>query len=1029
MPLTAPVMEAVEVICGHLTERTATLFLGAGINAGTTNDSGEAFPLADELSAWICRDLLGDTALKLPLDEAAEIARYRLSNKAVNQYLYERFTSFRPGIAHLALVQLPWDVIYTTNFDLLVEAAATSGIVRPAGEIRAVFATDTDLASFSENVILYYKLHGSVDYANSELGRLILTKEDYRHYQLHRKPLFGRLQRDILSHTMVFVGYSLQDANLRSILSDCRDELGTKTFPLSYAVRPGFNPVQEAFWREKYNIQLLDMDATDFLGALKETWISENLSVSPFEGRRSRQYTQVDPSTRLPRVGDSFYRVSPADCTGQSNPELFFRGAEPSWADIREKIPPFRDDYWTLMEGLFEDLTEPSSPVSLYLVTGHAGTGKTTLLRTAAYDVAHDFKVAVLVHIPGTPLDARLLGPLIDEKNPQRILVIVHHAAEYVRELERFLEDARRVNAPLSVILEERRNQWTVATSTVGKRLIPAEIELGALSEAEIDRILDALTKYRVLEKLTGTPRSYQRQHFTALAEKELLVALRELTTGGSFDDIVRDEFNRIPSEVAKRAYVYVSALGQIGLALRYANLISILDLRYDQLGSEVFKPTDGVLISGEASGSSRHNAGFQLRARHPIIASIIFATAAPDDRSKFQVINEIISKLDPGFVEDRRLLEEIVRRKEIVNTLASPDNRRAIYERLQAILPDNPFVAQHRSILERDLGNPDLAVKYAREAVGRDNVNPVLLNTLGMALEFAARYTADDLPRRALLSEAARLFDDGIRRDPSDAYAYIGKVNLLKQEIEKEKDRTKRDLLQARALSLLEEAYDATNESRIIAGQLADQRQELGDPKEAIRILSKALESTPTDSRLRDLLIQFEFEEGKFKKALEIAMAGVKFDPTSWRLQRHAARLMRVTGGAVESIKGHYQAAIRHRRGDISLAVELGAFLFMNDLHSQATEVFNQARDLPVSAFVKRQIREWWKDATGQRIVFSGKVKAIRGAAAFALAIPQNFEAFFWRNQANLTALREGDAIRFTVGFNGHGPIARIAG
>jgi len=44
------------------------------------------------------------------------------------------------------------------------------------------------------------------------------------------------------------------------------------------------------------------------------------------------------------------------------------------------------------------------------------------------------------------------------------------------------------------------------------------------------------------------------------------------------------------------------------------------------------------------------------MRARHPIIASIIFAAAAEDDQSKFDAINSIMSELDPGFPEDMRL-------------------------------------------------------------------------------------------------------------------------------------------------------------------------------------------------------------------------------------------------------------------------------------------------------------------------------------------------------------------------------------
>lgn len=1016
---------AFDLVSGHLRERTATLFLGAGVNAGIVGRDGSVFPLGSELGRWICRDLLDSPSLSLPLDQAAEIARYKLGEKAVNAYLFEKFSLYSPEAGHIALIELPWDVIYTTNYDLLVEQAGVKALGEAAGRIRPIVTTATELSAFSEEDILYYKLHGSIDFANTEEGRLILTKDDYRFYERYRKPLFHRLERDLLSRTFVFVGYSLQDSNFQSILNDCREQLGTKTLPLSFAIRKEFSDVEAVFWREKYNIQLVKSDSTEFLVGLKDHWKGSNLRVTPFDERAGRTYAQVDNSTRLPKVGDSFYRVSPADCTGASNPDLFFSGSEPSWADIRDHIAPPRDDYWTILNALFSDLVEPASPASVYLVTGHAGTGKTTLVRTLAYNIAAEFSVPVLVHVPATPLDAQLLGQLVDEANLQRLVVIVHHAADYARELDRFFDDIKRIGLPVSLILEERRNQWTTAASSVGRRLNAAEIELGALSGGEIDRILEALEKTGTLGKLKGTPLEYRKQHFSALADKELLVALRELRSEGSFDKIVRDEFERIPSVLAQRAYVYVAALGQVNLALRYANLISILDLRWDQLGSEILRPADGVLITGEVAGSSRHNTGFSLRARHPIIASIIFAAAATNDREKFIVINDIISQLDPGFPEDRRLLEEIVRRKEIVNTLASPENRRAIYDRLQSILPGNPFVLQHRSILERDLDEPDLALKYAREAVALERTNPVLLNTLGMALEFAARTAGDPLRREALLREASKLFEDAVKRDPTDPYAYVGKVNLLRQQIDDETSVDRRALLKANALSLLEEAYEVTDESPIIGVLLAEFREELGKPKEAILILKAALEKKPGDSRLRDLLIQFIMDQGRFAEALKIALDGVQFDPTSWRLHRHAARLMKVLDKPVDSVKGHYEAAVRNRKGDMSLAVELGAFLFIAGRSSEATIVFSQAKDLPVPAYEKRRPREWWKDSKGQRKVFSGTVKVLKGPTALALAVPENFQAFFWTTRTELAELREGDAISFNVGFNAFGAIA----
>jgi tetratricopeptide (TPR) repeat protein len=246
-----------------------------------------------------------------------------------------------------------------------------------------------------------------------------------------------------------------------------------------------------------------------------------------------------------------------------------------------------------------------------------------------------------------------------------------------------------------------------------------------------------------------------------------------------------------------------------------------------------------------------------------------------------------------------------------------------------------------------------------------------------------------------------------------------------LRQAVNKEKDSLRKAVLQADALSLLEEAYDATDQSSVIALELAKQRDQLGTPEESMEILRIALEKDPTNSRLRDLWIRFKIERNEWQEALEIALEGTKYDPTSWRLQRHIARIKRATGGSIEAIKGHYEAAIRHHKGDLALLVELGAYLFTHGKYSEANIIFSQARDLPTNYFERQKIREIWEDADRKPVIFSGKVKSIGGAAAWAIAIPDNFEAFFWRNRTNLSDLQIGTQINFSVGFNAHGATA----
>ena len=189
-----------------------------------------------------------------------------------------------------------------------------------------------------------------------------------------------------------------------------------------------------------------------------------------------------------------------------------------------------------------------------------------------------------------------------------------------------------------------------------------------------------------------------------------------------------------------ERRNAYAAALGQVDLYIRNATLLRILNCNASELADAVFKPTEGVLISSQITGRSRHTIGYRIRPRHPVIASVVFSTAAPDDARKLEVINSILGALDPGYHDDRQLLHSIVQRRELVRTLASPENQRGVYDRLAQLLPENAYVYQHRSILERELGDMDRSIAFPREAKQIEPHNAAVDNTLGLALELTAQ-------------------------------------------------------------------------------------------------------------------------------------------------------------------------------------------------------------------------------------------------------------------------------------------------
>ena len=884
-----------------------------------------------------------------------------------------------------------------------------------------------DLSAFSDDDTLYYKLHGSIDLANSEAGRLILTKEDYRTYEQLRQPLFRRLGTDIQSRTFVFAGYSLLDPNFRLVLEDCRNAIESGVLPLSYAIRPGHRPAEAQFWKDKYNLRLLNCTAEEFLDELVATWAASSYQVKPLDERALYDLVSADEVTSFPKVADCYFRVLPDRCTGASSPSDFFRGAEATWADIRDEIAQPREAMWSLLEMMFDELDNPELPATAYLVNGHAGTGKTHVVQSLLFLIARDFSNPVVVHIPGTPLDVEDLRSLIESNPGERVVVLVQDGAELCEDLSAFHRRATQSKLPVTILIEERTNQWETAMHRCHSRFTPESFELGVLTSTEVGNVLDALTEHGALGALEGSDRATQIAHFDEVAHKELLVALREITTGQKFDSIVMDEFESIPSDLAKEAYEYVAAVGRVDLFIRYNTLAHLLGCGFKTLSDAVFKQTEGVLLSSQSVGKSRHTIGYRLRVRHPIIASIVFEATAPTDKSKYDILSYIIDNLDCGFAEDRSLLDELVRRRDLVGAFEHPDYKRAIFDRLAEALPNNAFVAQHRSLLERELGDDDSALRFAREAVRLNPHNRPIKNTLGFALAGAARLQPESTKSKAMVLEATTLFEAEASSGHSGGYGHLGLAHLRRQEFEAESDRGKKRDLKLEALGQLEAARDDIDRPELVDTEIARLTSELGNRDDAISMLRTSLAGDPSATRIRELLVKFLVMSHDFGEALRVTQAGLKHSPTDWRLRRHAARLLDREGATVNAVREHYDAAIRSNRGRLLLFVELGGFLFRRGEYSDARACFAQAGNIAQSTGDRNRVTSWWVDETGRKCKFSGVVSSVRGGSAFARAIPGNFEAFFWRGHGIHDDLEEGDAIEFHVGFNARGPRAEV--
>ncbi len=122
---------------------------------------------------------------------------------------------------------MPLRHVWTTNYDRLIERAYAA-IRRPCDVVSA--AADLALRA-TPGAARIYKMHGSVD----RLDDVVISTDDYELFRHKRGAFLPLLQAHLTSFSMLFVGLSFSDPNLRHVLSLIRESF-TDAPPSHFAI-------------------------------------------------------------------------------------------------------------------------------------------------------------------------------------------------------------------------------------------------------------------------------------------------------------------------------------------------------------------------------------------------------------------------------------------------------------------------------------------------------------------------------------------------------------------------------------------------------------------------------------------------------------------------------------------------------------------------------------------------------------------------------------------------------------------------
>lgn len=211
-----------------IANRRCLPFIGAGFSLNARVPSGGQMP------AWKgLIEILATTASLPPSQNGPEVAA-TFEQKFGRVHLIEALKKAllldhaEPGSPHLTFAQLPFDTIYTTNFDLLLEDAFSSAR-RPFRSIVGEHQLPFHAGPFASSIV---KMHGDLRHEE----HIVITSEDYSNYIKRYAAVATHLAAMLITRTALFIGYSLTDPDFEQILEIVRSRLG-KFLRMGYIIQ------------------------------------------------------------------------------------------------------------------------------------------------------------------------------------------------------------------------------------------------------------------------------------------------------------------------------------------------------------------------------------------------------------------------------------------------------------------------------------------------------------------------------------------------------------------------------------------------------------------------------------------------------------------------------------------------------------------------------------------------------------------------------------------------------------------------
>jgi hypothetical protein len=744
----------------NLVRNRVVLVTGAGFSMSASNKHGEHLPngwkLAERLWGFLYDDPYDKTSSMKILYGAALRSRKGLT--ALRAFVADELSATVIPDWYSLVAKWYWRRIYTFNADDVLEKV----YARQTRILERIIAP----SNFMErdqflHSIQYIKLHGSID---SDKDLTFGPREYATRAAMRADMWYLHFVTDYSTMPTVFIGTELDEPLFWQYIEmrGSQEVNGQRIRrPKCFLVSPHISRPSEQHLAE-YNIVSIRDTAEKFF-----MWLDQQLVAPTREDVLRLIDDGLEPALAAAQRGASMREIKNLEYflsifrtpvrVGDPRPNtLFLLGAPPTWDDISGDIDAHRDITETIKAKLRDGIEKKS--FDILRLSSAAGGGKSTLCRRLALELVDEGYNVYFSDGTLRPNPTRLADHI--SKLPPRTFLFLDNAGDDFSSIGDLWRKVQSLEHRPFLVVSARANDVAFHGFDLERNGARVEdVAIPNLTDADILNIIATLDKHDLLGTLKDKSDEERLRAFRDKAKKQILVAMREATSGRGFDEILRDEFRSVKPDEAKLLYLICALASSDDYGMTVQQMIVAMNLPPNETQFLVEKSLSGILVQYESDASTYF-------IRHPAIAHFIISKADREllAEAVIGLMSALASVMPDG--PDRkasrafRLYRRLLSHTLIFERFGDRDDlARAVYEGIKSLYRDDGHYWLHYGAYEIEHGGDiALAENYLDQADALLPNSRKVETAQAHLLFKKARMAESSVAANALAEEAQRI-------------------------------------------------------------------------------------------------------------------------------------------------------------------------------------------------------------------------------------------------------------------------------